>query len=301
MENQLRATPPSVNHGFASVEQERAIAEARGQMQLAKMFPRDLNAAHAELMESCRLPALANAAFYTLPRGGQSISGPSIRLAEEIARVCGNIEYGHRELGRDADKSEVEVFAWDKQTNTRSVRQLTVMHVIDTKNGPKKCRDQTEIDNLIANKASKQLRGRLLAIAPKWLVESAVDECRKTLAGNNDEPLSVRIRKMTQAFSKFGVTVPMLEKYLGHGLDDTLLEELIDLTGVFNAIRDGAAARDYFKTSEPDPQDAVTTRAAANLERIKASKAAENQQASNEPAPVQSQDDFDAELNDTAP
>lgn len=151
------------------------------------------------------------------------------------------------------------------------MRQLTVVHVIDTKNGPKKCRDQTEIDNLIANKASKQLRGRLLAISPKWLVESAVDECRKTLAGNNDEPLSVRIRKMTQAFTKFGVTVPMLEKYLGHGLDDTLLEELIDLTGVFNAIRDGAAARDYFKTNEQEHESAPT-RAGAAIERIQRQK-----------------------------
>lgn len=32
----------SVNAGAVSIEQERAIAEARGQIQLAKMFPRSI-------------------------------------------------------------------------------------------------------------------------------------------------------------------------------------------------------------------------------------------------------------------
>lgn len=216
------------------------------------MFPRDLTAAYAELMEACKLPALANVAFYTVPQGGQKITGPSIRLAEEIARVYGNFEYGHRELSRveasptSFGRSEIEVYGWDKQTNNRSIRQLTVLHVLDTRDGPKKLRDQKDIDNKIANVASKQLRGRILAMMPKWVVESAIEECRKTLSGNNDEPISVRVRKMTQAFAKFGVTSEHLEKYLGHALDQTMADEIIDLTGVFNAIKDGASPSDFF-------------------------------------------------------
>ena len=254
-----RSLAAGANAGAVAIEQERAIAEAQGQLVLAKKFPRDLNAAYAELMEGCKLPALAGVAFYTVPQAGQKVTGPSIRLAEEIARVYGNFEFGHRELARiDATptsfgKSEIEVYAWDKQTNNRSIRQITVMHVMDTKDGPRKLRDQRDIDNKIANVASKQLRGRILAMMPKWMVEAAMEECRKTLAGNNTEPLAVRVRKMTQAFATYGVTAEHLERYLGHSLDSTLADELVDLQGVFNALREGGKPSEYFgEQDEPE-------------------------------------------------
>lgn len=243
---QGRGLSASVNAGAVSIEQERAIAEAQGQLVLAKRFPRDLTGAHAELMMACKSKAFAGVAFYSKPQGGSTVTGPSIRMAEEVARVFGNFQYGHRELSRDNKKSEVEVFAWDMEKNNFSKRQITVMHVIDTREGPKPMRDQTQIDQKINNVSSKQARGLILALMPKWLVEDAVQECRKTLAGNNEEPLEVRVRKMTQAFAKFGVTADHLEKHLGHKLDAVLLDELVDMQGIFNSLRDGTPASEIF-------------------------------------------------------
>lgn len=273
---------PGLNVGAVTIETERAIAEARGQMQLAKMFPRDLNAAYAELMDACKLPALAEVAFYTRKQGNGNISGPSIRLAEEIARVVGNFEYGHRELSRteagsgpkDFGRSEVEVYAWDKEKNNRSPRQITVMHLIDTQDGPRKLRGQNDIDNKIANVAAKQMRGRILALLPKWMVESAVQECRKTLAGNNEVPLSERVRRMTQAFAKFGVSTEHLEKYLEKKLDAILADELVDLQGIYNALKEGAPASEYFGAQD-DPDDKQQAPAAAAIsQQVKESNAA---------------------------
>lgn len=254
----------NMNAGTVHIESERAIAEAQGQMAIAKRFPRDLNAAYAELMDVCKLPAMANVAFYNLPQGGKTVTGPTIRLAEQIASSCGHFEWGHRELGRieagpgkdDFGRSEVEVYAWDKQKNNRSIRQITVLHVLDTRDGPRKLRDQRDIDNKIANVASKQMRGRLLALLPKWIIEACTEECKKTIGGNNDVPVSVRIRNMTQAFAKIGVTATHLERFLGRSLDDFLVDDIVELTGVFNAIRDGrATATDYFDAkSETTPQ-----------------------------------------------
>lgn len=268
-----KAGLPSINAGSVAIEQERAIAEARGQMQLAKMFPRDLTKSHAELMAACKSKSFAGAAFYSVPRAGGSVTGPSIRLAEEIARVVGNFQYGHRELSRDDHKSEVEVYAWDVENNNRSVRQLTVMHVIDTKQGPKPCRDQKDIDDKISNVASKQVRGRILALIPKWLLEDAILECRKTLTGNNDEPLEVRIRKMTQAFAKYGVTVEHLETYLGHKLTETLVDELVDLQGIYNALKEGAKPSEYFGQKD-EPEQHETKQAADVIRQAAATGAA---------------------------
>lgn len=265
--------PAAVNAGAVAIEQERAIAEAQGQLILAKKFPRDVNASYAELMEACKMPAFAAAAFYSVPRAGGKVSGPSIRLAEEIARCYGNFQYGHRELGRTDGKSEVEVYAWDMEKNNRSIRQITVNHTMDTKDGPRKLRDQKDIDDKIANVASKQVRGRILALVPKWMVESAIEECRKTMAGGNDEPISVRVRKMTQAFAKFGVTAEHLERHLGHKLDETLADELVDLMGIFNSLREGMPASEFFGASEQQ-QEAASTTATAEAIKSTAAKAA---------------------------
>jgi hypothetical protein len=256
---QGRSLLPGANVGAVAIEQERAIAEAQGQMVLAKRFPRSTASATAELREACKSLEFASTAFYAVPNRG---SGPSIRLAEEVARCYGNFQYGHKELSRTPGQSEIEVFAWDMERNNHSRRQITVLHIVDTKHGPKKLVDQADIDNRIANVASKQMRGRILALLPKSLVAMAVEECRKTLAGNNDEPISARVNRMTAAFAKMGVTDKMLAKYIGHGLDSVTSDELVDLTGVHTAIKEGAKPSEYFT---PDDEDA----AAAGVEAVK--------------------------------
>lgn len=236
-----------MNVGAVAIEQERAIAEAQGQMILAKRFPRSMAQARADFMEACKSPEFAAKAFYAVPNRG---SGPSIRFAEEAARCYGNFQYGHRELSRSEGKSEVEVFAWDMEKNNHSRRQITVLHIRDTSNGPKKLTDQTDIDNRVANVASKQMRGRILALLPKELVEAGQAACKLTIAGGNDVPITKRVADMTAAFSKLGVNAKQLAAYIGHSLDDVTTDELADMLGVFNAIREGAKPSEYFAATE---------------------------------------------------
>lgn len=269
-----------INAGAVAIESERAIAEARGQMQLAKMFPRSMAAARADLAEACKNPEFAAAAFYSVPNRG---SGPSIRFAEEVARVYGNFQYGHRELSRSDGKSEIEVFAWDVENNNRSIRQITVMHVLDTKQGPKSLKDQADIDNKIANVASKQMRGRILALVSKELVATGLAECKKTLAGKNDEPMSARIARVTAAFSKLGVTADMLAKYIGHNLDEITVDEIADIQGVYNAIKEGAKASDYFGASEEQAGTDAAAAAITQQAKAGAGKAGTSKEGAAEP------------------
>ena len=248
----LSAAGNGMNIGAVAIEQERAIAEAQGQLILAKKFPRSMAQARADFLDACKSPEFAAKAFYAVKNRG---SGPSIRFAEEAARCYGNFQFGHRELSRTAGKSEVEVFAWDMEKNNHSRRQITVLHILDTSDGPRKLTNQTDIDNRVANVASKQMRGRILALLPKDLVEAGQAACKLTIAGNNSEPISSRVNKMTAAFSALGVTSKHLADYIGHSLDDVTADELVDMLGVFNAIKEGAKPSEYFNTqaaaSEP--------------------------------------------------
>lgn len=255
------------NAGAVAIESERAIAEAQGQLTLAKRFPRSVTAAISEFLEACNSQDFAATAFYSVPNRG---SGPSIRLAEEAARCYGNFVYGHRELSRSEGKSEIEVYAWDMEKNNRSSRQITVMHVTDTKNGPKKLTDQADIDNKIANVASKQMRGRILALMPKHMIAAGVAAAKLTLAGGGERPISERILAMTKAFGRFGVTTAHLVAHLGHDLDDTTVDELADLMGAFNAIKEGAKASEFFKLGDDAASDANASTAAAIAARARA-------------------------------
>lgn len=264
----------SMNSGAVAIESQRAIAEARGQMQLAMMFPRSINKAMAEFLESCKSPDFAAEAFYTVKNRG---SGPSIRFAEEAARCYGHFDYGHRELSRGDGKSEIEVFAWDKEKNNTSKRQITVLHILDVGGSSRKLTSQADIDNKIANVASKQMRGRILALLPKHMIAAGKAECLRTLAGGNDKPAAERILRLTQAFDRRGVTADQLAKYLNISkVNDMTAEQIGDLQGVFNAIKEGAKVSEYFGgESEQEQGEQDTGAAIANLHNKAASAGAE--------------------------
>jgi len=235
----VRAQANHLAAGTVAIESERAIAEAQGKLVLAKRFPRDEAMAFAKVMESCKRPGLAAVAIYGFPRGGQTVSGPSIRLAEELIRCYGNADYGIRELSRKQGESEMEAYAWDLETNVMSSQRFTTRHIRDTKGGGKDLTDERDIYELTANMGARRLRARILAILPPDLVDAAVQECRKTREGGNKLPMADQVRGMTEAFAKLGVTGEMIVARLGHPLDGTTPDELADLRDIYPSIKDG--------------------------------------------------------------
>ncbi|WVR18289.1 hypothetical protein y223_00009 [Bordetella phage PY223] len=239
--------PAHVNAGTVMIEEARAIAEVKGKLSVAKMFPRNEALAFQKAMDSCRRPSMAAAANWKYKRAGQQLSGPSIRLAEELARCWGNIDYGIRELSRKDGVSEMEAYCWDMETNTISSQKFTVRHLRDKTEGAAELTSERDIYEVTANMGARRLRARILAILPPDLVESAVEQCRKTNANEGAElPIADRIKNVVTGFGKFGITVPMLEAYLGHKLDTMLPEEFADLTEVRNSIKDGRPAGEFF-------------------------------------------------------
>lgn len=234
-------TVPSnnVNQGTVLIEQSRAIAEAQGKLVIAKRFPRDEVQAYAKAMEACQRPAMAEKAFYSFPRGGQVVEGPTIRFAEELARCWGNIDYGIKELSQDEGKSEMQAYAWDLETNAQSVQNFTNPHAREVGKKMQTLTSQRDIYENNANMATRRLRSRILAILPSWFVEECIEECKKTLAGNNKEPLIDRVKKMVVTFGKLGVTQEQIEKRLGRKVDTMTIDDFTDYIGIYNAIKQG--------------------------------------------------------------
>lgn len=238
----------NINQGTVAVESSRAIAEAQGKLIIAKRFLRDETVAYTKAIQSCQRPKMAQTAFYSYPRGGATVSGASIRFAEELARCWGNIDYGIKELSRDDGKSEMQAYAWDMETNTISVQNFTNPHYREVSGKMKKLTSDRDIYELNANMAARRLRARILAVLPNWFVEDCINECKKTLKGQNDTPLIDRVRNMLVQFEKISVTREMLEKRLGHLIEATTDEEFVDLVGIYNAIKDKqSSVSDWFE------------------------------------------------------
>jgi hypothetical protein len=99
---------------------------------------------------------------------------------------------------------------------------------------------------------ARRQRACILAIIPKDVIDSAVEECDKTLAGKNTEPIIDRIKKMFDKFKEFGVTREMIEKRIGVGLDSFTEKDVIALIKVYNSLKDGIGKReDFFEADKP--------------------------------------------------
>ena len=235
----VMAQMDKINQGTIAIEASRAIAEAQGKLVIAKRFPRDEVQSYAKAMEACQRPTMAAKAFYSFPRGGQTVEGPTIRFAEELARCWGNIDYGIKELSQDDGKSEMQAYAWDLETNAQSVQNFTNPHQREQGKKMVTLTSQRDIYENNANMATRRLRSRILAILPAWFVEDAIAECKKTLAGQNDTPLIDRVKKMVVQFAKLGVTQEMIEKRLKRKVDTMTSDDFVEYIGIYNAVKGG--------------------------------------------------------------
>ena len=245
----------TINQGTVLIESSRAIAEAQGKLIIAKRFPRDEIAAYSKAIEACKRPAMAEKAFYSFPRGGQTVEGPTIRFAEELARCWGNIDYGIKELSQDDGKSELQAYAWDLETNAQSVQNFTNPHMREVGKKMVTLTSQRDIYENNANMATRRLRARILAILPSWFVDDCITECKKTLAGQNDIPLIDRVKKMVVSFAKFGVTQQMIERRLKKSIDSMNADDFVEYTGIFNALRNGESKVAEWFEAEPEASE----------------------------------------------
>jgi hypothetical protein len=264
------------------VEQSRAVAEVAAAVQVAQTFPRDVDRALADMRDTCgRLPVASRAA-YSLPRAGGRVEGLSVHLMRELARIWGNVDYGVRELRRDdaAGESEMQAWAWDQQTNTRTTRSFIQPHQRMVGKGADKRReallDLNEIYLSNQNVGARAVRECIASVIPDWVIAEAEQICRRTVEHGEGKSPEERSREAVTAFGAHGVTRAQLEDFLGAKFGKWSPAQLAELTRVYTSIaQDGIAPAEFFpeRTVEVTPEPAAAGRRAAAKR-----KAAEPQQ-----------------------
>ncbi len=241
--------------GMVAVESERAVAEVKAALTIARACPRDKHRAMEKILDICSRTEFAKTALYRYKRGG-NVEGLTIRAAEVIANAWGNMSFGLRELAQDAGMSEWLAYAWDLETNTKSDMSFQFKHERHTTDGVKQLKDPRDIYELGANYGARRLRSRILAIVDQDVVAAAERQVKTTLvaeaAGHDKKTFGEKVAEIQAQFkNKFGVTVEHINAFLGHKIESITPEEFVELGTIYVALRDGEGKPSEYFTSMP--------------------------------------------------
>lgn len=247
---------PATRIGQATaIELSRAEAEVKAAVFVAQQAPRNVQAAVEEMRYACQQMALADKAFFSYPRAGETVSGPSIHLARELALIWGNIQHGTMELSRDngLGQSEILAYAWDLQRNSRSSQIFIAPHVRDTRKGKKSLTDLRDVYENNANLGARRLREAIYAVLPAWYTAEAIQICQKTLDKGDGTPLADRVQEAVERYSRVGVGLKQLEAKLGRPRGDWDESDITKLQIIFQSVSRGEMSRE-----EAFPPERVT-------------------------------------------
>ena len=252
-ENRDKYAPRTIG---AEMVASREAQEVQVAMAAAKRFPRDPVTAYNHIMSDCMRKSLAEKAMYEYPRGGSMITGPSIHLARALARGWGNIKSGFKVLEETPKSSVVMAYCHDLETNYYEEKIFTVNHIRDTKKGGVSLTDQRDIYELVANQAARRERSCILSVIPADVVDAAIEQCKITLTSGAKMPLVDMVRALVQKYQEqCGVTVEMLEAFIGCKKEAFSIQSVIRLKNVYNTLRDGSASvEQYFDMSKAAPE-----------------------------------------------
>lgn len=245
-----------------NIGSQRAIQEVQAAYIMAKKFPRNESECLVKIVNACKRRRLAETAIYSYPRGGQNVSGPSIRLAEAIAKYWGNMKCGFKVLASDEHQSLVLAYCIDLETNMSKEIDFVVEHYrVSKKAGKQQLTDPRDIYEMVSNQASRRVRNCILAIIPDDIKEEAQEVCERTLMNaDGNIPIADRIKKMVLVFAEFNVSPAMIEAKLGHKIEATTVQELVTLQKIYVAIKDGfAPVTAYFEQPKRDAAAALDT------------------------------------------
>jgi hypothetical protein len=246
----------TITSGTTELAPTRAAAaeqfETQSAIVLARRFPRNEDEAFGRLMKACGRTSFAENAEYSFPRGGQTVTGPSVNLAREAARVWGNIRYGLTILRDDDVSRQIEGWAWDLETNTKVTAQDDFRKLAQRKKKGGGTEwitpDERDLRELTNRRAAILVRNCILQLLPSDLIEDARGRASETLKSRAEQDPEGAKKKAILAFGELNVTPAMLEAYLRHPLAQSSPAEIADLRKVYQSIRDGNSTWEEYAT-----------------------------------------------------
>lgn len=216
--------------------ESQARGEVDTQISTARRFPRSVKKFQSKAMELATLDQeTAGSCFYSLPRDGKNIEGPSARLAEIVVGAWGNVRSQANVVDIDGSFVTVRGMCWDLENNVAVSTE--VRRRITNKQGR---RFSDDMIVTTANAAcSIALRNAIFKVVPMALVRPIYLAARRVAVGDATT-LVDRRSAMLAYFAKMGVRSEQIcLKVDKPGIEDINLDDLGTLLGISTAIKEG--------------------------------------------------------------
>lgn len=225
---QLEVMQPSALEAMERANVDMLVATA-------KKWPRDINKSKRDALAIVTLdPETAAECFFKYDRGGKTIQGPSIRLAEIVASTWGNIRAGSRTIQETENTVVAQGFCHDTQNNVFIAKE--VERKIANKDG-RKFNEDVIILTKNAN-CSIALRNAVFSVVPRAVINTIYEEAIKAAVGDI-KTLSERVTKALSKFAAMGIVQEKVLAKLGvQRVDEISVENLETLYGLYTAINE---------------------------------------------------------------
>ena len=227
-------------------------AEIDMQISTAKAFPRSIKT-FLERAESIATVSedVAQSCNYSLPRGGKSLEGPTVRLAEIVCSTYGNIRSGARVIANDGKTITAQGVCHDLETNNSVT--VEVKRRITDKHGRTFNEDMQTVTGNAA--CAIAYRNAVFKVIPSALVSEVYNKT-KLVARGSAETLPIRRDKAISYLKTLGVTEKQILSVLElKKIDDIDLDKLSILRGMVSLIQNQeSTAKELFN---PDNEIAL--------------------------------------------
>lgn len=243
----------------AVAAQAKAMVEARYVMAMRR--PRQWDQVRQDLLKECKRPSFAHnkSAYYRKPIG-KGVEGLGIRFVEVALRCMTNVLVETTMIFEDEAKEVHRVSVTDLESNVTYPLDVRVTKTVErsqpsddgsyisvrknsyNKNVYTVPGTEDDILNKRAAQVSKAIRTLGLRIIPGDLQDEAEAIIKSIRLDEAARDPGAERKKIADAFGEIGVKASDLADYLGHSLDTCSPTELVDLRGIYGAIRDGESS-----------------------------------------------------------
>lgn len=213
----------------------------------AKAFPRSLKRFLDKAMSMATLTEdIAASCSYSVPRGGKSLDGPSVRLAEIVCASYTNIRAGARVIANDGKTITAQGICHDLENNNSVT--VEVKRKITGRDGKTFSEDMQVVTGNAA--CAIAYRNAVFKVVPAALIQEVYEKAREVARGTA-ETLVARRDKALAYFRGLSVTDKQICDVLEIvKVEDIDLDKLTTLTGMRAAIKNGeSTVQSLFETA----------------------------------------------------
>lgn len=218
-----------------------ANAEINQQIATARRFPRTLSKVKADMLSFATLDEdTAQACFYTLPRGGKTIQGPSIRLAEIAISCYGNVRVATRVISTATNGEHPHVTV---QAAMHDLEKNVAVCIEKRRRITKKRNAQKPDDddiNLAVNACSAiAFRDAAFKVIPGALIKPVFEQAKLVAVGDVKSLVAKRTAVIARLKQMGATEERILARVDAAKIDDVDLDKLGELIGLGTALKDG--------------------------------------------------------------